>query len=147
MRRPLLVGAVGCGKTTLRQRLAGVAIKYDKTQSVEFFKDAVDTPGEFVEHHRFYSALSVTAAEADIILMLQSILDKRQIFAPGFATMFNRPAVGIITKVDLATDEQQIAKSAKYLRMAGAKKIILCSAIKDIGTVNIENVLDLKGGE
>ncbi|KRL56119.1 EutP/PduV family microcompartment system protein [Furfurilactobacillus rossiae] len=144
MKRPLLVGAVGCGKTTLHQRLTGALIKYDKTQSVEFFKDAIDTPGEFVEHHRFYSALSVTAADVDLILMLQSVLDRRQIFAPGFATMFNKPVVGIVTKVDLADSVTQIEASAKYLRSAGAKTVILSSAVKDIGTLNVEHVLEMK---
>ncbi|GKT02907.1 EutP/PduV family microcompartment system protein [Furfurilactobacillus entadae] len=143
MKRPLLVGAVGCGKTTLHQRLAGEALRYNKTQAVEFFDDAVDTPGEFVEHHRFYSALSVTAAESDVILMLQSVLDRRQIFAPGFATMFNKPAIGIITKVELATDQAQIDGSVEFLRSAGADRIILSSAVQDIGMMNVVHALDL----
>ena len=46
MKRAMLVGAIGCGKTTLTQRLKAQELKYNKTQAIEFSANIIDTPGE-----------------------------------------------------------------------------------------------------
>jgi ethanolamine utilization protein EutP len=53
MRSILLVGSVGVGKTTLKQRLRGEDLEYAKTQALEVHDGVIDTPGEFLES-RFY---------------------------------------------------------------------------------------------
>lgn len=127
MKKTLLVGAVGCGKTTFKQRLFGEKQVYDKTQAVEFYDSLIDTPGEFTEHRRLYSALNITAIQTDLIIMMQSVLDKRQIFSPGFSNMFLKPSIGVITKIDLAQDDD-LAYIENQLKLAGAEKIFRISA-------------------
>lgn len=142
MKKPIFVGAIGCGKTTLCQRLQGAALDYRKTQAVEFYQDMIDTPGEFVEHHQLYNALTVTAAEADVIVLLQSVSDRRQTFSPGFGSMFPKPKVGIVTKIDLVKDQKDIDWAATQLELAGAKKIFSISAEDDEG---IQAIVDYLG--
>ena len=43
MKRIILMGAIGCGKTTLCQALQGKELIYDKTQAVEFHTEMIDT--------------------------------------------------------------------------------------------------------
>ena len=88
MKKAFLVGAVGCGKTTFKQVMLNEKREYDKTQAIEFFDNLIDTPGEFTEHRRMYSALNVTANNSVVVVMMQSVRNRRQIFSPGFSQMF-----------------------------------------------------------
>lgn len=80
MKRIILMGAIGCGKTTLCQALQGKELIYDKIQAVEFHTEMIDTPGEFILHRQYYNALNVTAAEADVIGLVQSAVETQQVF-------------------------------------------------------------------
>ena len=138
MKRTMFIGAIACGKTTLIQRLKHQQIKYNKTQTIEFSSDIIDTPGEYIEHHNMMSTLRVTSMDADIILLLQSAVDKRLVFPAGFCSMFTKPTIGVITKIDLIKDPADIEYSKKLLLSAGVKKVIPISAVKNI---NIDKLL------
>ena len=101
MKRTMFIGAIACGKTTLTQRLEHQQIRYNKTQAVEFTSNIIDTPGEYMEHHNMMSTLRVTSMDADIVVLLQSAVDKRLVFPAGFCSMFSKPTIGVITKIDL----------------------------------------------
>ena len=47
MKKLMLFGRVGAGKTTLTQALRGEEIKYFKTQYVNYLDTVIDTPGEY----------------------------------------------------------------------------------------------------
>lgn len=113
MKKMMVMGSVGCGKTTLCQKLHGYDILYKKTQAVEYFQEMIDTPGEFVQHRQLYSALTVTAADASVIAILQSVTEKKQTFSPMFASIFAKPVIGIVTKVDLAESDKDIERAER----------------------------------
>ncbi len=71
MRKTILIGISGCGKTTLVQRLKGEELAYRKTQMVEHHLNFIDTPGEYLERRNMYRALIVTAADAEVIGLMQ----------------------------------------------------------------------------
>lgn len=126
MKKIMMVGKIGCGKTTLSQRLVNEKIEYQKTQSIQVIGDDImDTPGEYLEQKQFYSALMVTAAEADVILLLASAVDEQNPFPPRIRSMFGgKPVVGVITKTDLAEGWEQIADAGIFLELAGAEEIL-----------------------
>lgn len=126
MRKIMMIGKIGCGKTTLSQRLLGEEVSYKKTQALEVLgQDILDTPGEYLEQRQFYKALVVTAVEADVILLLASAIDEQTAFSPRMSTMFSdKPVVGVITKVDLAEDPEQTRSAELILEMAGADVIM-----------------------
>ena len=142
MKKLMLVGPIGCGKTTLTQRLTGVDLTYVKTQALEFHDSIIDTPGEFVQHRLMYNALLVTSSDADIIGFLLPATEKEQIYSPGFTSLFNKPVIGIITKIDLLAHEDDYIYAEEQLRMAGAHKIFRISAVENIGIDKLQTYLD-----
>ena len=84
----MLLGKIGCGKTTLTQRLNEQDVVYAKTQAVSYENNIIDTPGEYIENKFFFRALLVTAAEAEKIIFVQSADDEGNFFPPNFKSMF-----------------------------------------------------------
>lgn len=135
------MGKTGCGKTTLCQRLNELKVEYKKTQSIELYNNTIDTPGEYIENRGYYNALIVTAADADIIALVYDSTVDEGYFAPGFAGMFCKEGIGIITKVNLVEDKSQIDKAEERLNQAGVGKIFRVDTIDDIGIEELINYL------
>ncbi|MCO8288964.1 EutP/PduV family microcompartment system protein [Tetragenococcus halophilus] len=144
MKKIIFMGAIGCGKTTLCQALRGEEIKYDKTQAVSFYPEMIDTPGEFILHRSYYSALTVTAADAQVIGLVQSVSEQEQVFSPSFGAIFPKEIIGIITKNDLAKDQSAIDHVAAQLKAAGASKIFQVSIVKGQGIEELSEHLEGK---
>ena len=142
MKKIMFVGPVGVGKTTLTQRLKGLELTYYKTQAVEFHDTIIDTPGEFLQHRRYYNALNVTGADADVIGLLVAASNQMQTFPQGFSSLFNQEVIGIVTKIDMADKEEQIEKARRQLKAAGAKEIFEISATQNEGIDRLQAYLE-----
>ena len=129
-KRIILIGRSTAGKTTLCQRINNEELRYYKTQTVQVInQNMIDTPGEYLERRGSRGALVVTSADADIILMVQDAT----VFPPLFCSMFSgKPCVGIVTKADLASEEQ-IERAKQYLKDAGAGELYVTSAVTGDG--------------
>ena len=138
----MFVGPVGVGKTTLTQRLKGLELTYYKTQAVEFHDTIIDTPGEFLQHRRYYNALNVTGADADVIGLLVAASNQMQTFPQGFSSLFNQEVIGIVTKIDMADKEEQIEKARRQLKAAGAKEVFEISATENEGIDRLQAYLE-----
>ena len=136
MGRVIFMGKTGCGKTTLCQALNNLEIKYKKTQAIELYDNAIDTPGEYMENRGYYTALIVTAADADIIALVYDCI------APGFASMFCKEVIGIITKINLAKDKSEIEVAEERLNLAGVSKIFKVDTVDDVGIKELFNYLN-----
>jgi len=90
--------------------------------AVEYCGPFINTPGEFLENRRFYPALITTAAECDIVLMLQDATRGSSLFPPGFAIMFNRTVQGVVTNAD--ADTANAERAERFLRNAGVREIL-----------------------
>jgi len=133
MKDTILMGMSGCGKTTLIQALHGEALQYDKTQTVERHLQFIDTPGEYMERRYLYRALIVTAADAELIGLVQDVGREVSWIPPAFATTFAKPVFGIVTKIDLAQNEAEIAQAREALERAGADPVFEVSAVNGTG--------------
>ncbi len=132
MKKIMLVGTVGCGKTTLCQRINGLERSYKKTQAIEVINRTIDTPGEYFEHRSFLRSLMVTSVDVDLVLFLIDPTQNRYMYSPGQATAFPVPVAGVITKSDLAT-EQERSEARELLEIAGAAPIFCVSSLNDEG--------------
>lgn len=117
MLKVMLVGPVSVGKTSLINALQNTKTAVKKTQAICFVGDAIDTPGEYAQIPRFYSALLVTSLAADVVLILCDVAKPAATLPPNFARMFAKPVVGVITKIDLRPAGSD--KAEKCLRQAG----------------------------
>ena len=103
----------------------------------------IDTPGEYVERTYMRGALMVTASDADLIVLVQDATDNTTIFPPAYTSQYAKPAIGIVTKADLA-NEKQIEDAKAYLRLAGVQKIFVTSSVAGTG---FEELTELLGYE
>ena len=133
MKKIMYIGSIGSGKTTLCQRIWGEELTYNKTQAVEYYPQMIDTPGEFIQHRRYYNALQMMAADAEVIGLIASAIESEIIYSPNFAQNLMRPCIGIVTKIDLCEDEKQIEEAEDRLRVAGVEKIFRVSAVTGEG--------------
>ncbi|WP_213989537.1 EutP/PduV family microcompartment system protein [Sodalis sp. dw_96] len=129
MKRLLLLGPSRSGKTTLLQCLRGEPLVYRKTQSMVYLDDAIDSPGEYIENRHFYNALLSSAYEADVVGLVQNIDSENCYFSPMFATLFNKPVIGIITKSDILVTDKQREFIIYQLKQAGADPLFSVSAM------------------
>ena len=121
MKRTLLVGRHGVGKTTLKQALLGEEIRYEKTQYMLYGDWLIDSPGEYAEVHGLGAALAIYSYEADVVALLISADDDYSLFPPACASMINRDVIGIVTK----TTKKNSEKAENWLRLAGCERIFL----------------------
>lgn len=119
MKKTLLVGRHGVGKTTLKQALRGEEIRYVKTQYIDYGDWLIDSPGEYAEVHGLSAALAIYSYEADIVALLISADDDYSLFPPNITCMVNREVIGIVTKVDKTSPE----RAEGWLRLSGCEKI------------------------
>lgn len=141
-KRIILIGRSAAGKTTLCQRINNEELKYHKTQTVQVINQSmIDTPGEYLERRYFRGALMVTATDADIIVLVQDATENGSMFPPAYSSMFAKPAVGVVTKQDLATG-QQVAHAKQYLKAAGAGELFVVSSVTGEGVEALVKHLD-----
>lgn len=138
----MLIGHIGCGKTSLTQALNDEELQYKKTQAMEFNNLVIDTPGEYIENRNYYNAIIASSVEADVIALLQPCNSRTSIFPPGFGRIFTKPVIGIISKVDLCSEEEEIKINENYLREAGAERIFRISSTENIGVETLKEYLD-----
>jgi ethanolamine utilization protein EutP len=131
MKRLMLVGQTLSGKTTLLQKLRGLPLRYQKTQSLECEDVSIDTPGEYLENRCYNSALITTSYEADIIGLVHSATAIQQMFSPLFSSAFTKPVIGIVTKAD--DQEAKIQEAVNHLINAGANPIFITSSFNGEG--------------
>lgn len=139
IKKIMLIGQTGCGKTTLTQVLMGKKIKHRKTQALEYCQNILDTPGEYIENRMYYQALIVSSVDYDIVAFVQDSTNNRSVFPPEFASAFNKEVIGIITKIDCINSNRKRAK--RLLQIAGAKDIFCVSALKCDGIDDIRKLL------
>lgn len=135
MKRLLLIGRSGCGKTTLTQALRGEQIHYQKTQGMRFDDFLIDSPGEYAENHDLASALALYSYEADVVGLLIAADDDYSLFPPCITCMVNREVIGIVTKIDKADPH----RAERWLRLSGCKTVFFVDSKTGNG---IKSIID-----
>lgn len=133
MTKMMLIGKTSVGKTSLIQALYDGALCDKKTQAVEYYDNFLDLPGEYLENPRFYNVIVTLSHDVDLIALVQDVECDQTVFPPNFGTMFNKPVIGIITKIDLLIDSEKRDRVRSDLEQAGALKIYEVSNISCLG--------------
>jgi len=126
MKKLILMGRVGSGKTSLTQALSGQKVEYKKTQYIDYGSFIIDTPGEYAENHEFGAALALYSYEADVVGILLSATEQYSLFPPNITCLVNREVIGIITKID--HEDARIDLAQMWLELSGCEKIFKVSS-------------------
>lgn len=140
MKNIIFMGKTGSGKTTLCQKLDQLELKYKNSISGTY-NNAIDTPGEYMENRNLYNALITTSADAKIIAIVYDATQEENYIAPGFASMFCKDVIGIITKINKAT-ENEVNIAYERLSLAGASQIFKIDTVDDIGLEKLFKYLE-----
>ncbi|RQD77010.1 MAG: EutP/PduV family microcompartment system protein [Halanaerobium sp. MSAO_Bac5] len=141
MQKIILMGGTKAGKTTLLEVLDGKEFREidTRTQSLEFEDKAIDTPGEYIENRHYYTALISAAQDAKVIALVADATAEQYFLPPTFASIFSRPVIGIVTKID--SDEADVEYAKEILEMAGVSRIFLTSAVTREGLDELSDYL------
>ncbi|MCS7464600.1 EutP/PduV family microcompartment system protein [Paenibacillus doosanensis] len=140
MRKIMIIGAVGAGKSTLVKALFGESRPAVKTQSLVYRDWLIDTPGEYSENPLYYRSLMATSHQAAGILLVQDATRSRNYFPPGFAGGFPVKACGAVTKID--HPQADAGKAVALLRQALPEgTIVLTSAASGAGIEELKELL------
>ena len=77
-----------------------------------------------------------------MIGLVHSAVEKQQVFSPGFGSIFPKEIIGILTKIDLAQDSQQLDIVRQQLKSAGATRIFEISSVEKIGLQELVDYLE-----
>ena len=139
MKKIILIGRSGAGKTTLTQALKGEEIKYHKTQYVNYFECIIDTPGEYAQTQELGYALALYSYEADVVGLLLSATEPYSLYPPNITCMVNREVVGIVTQINEPKADPE--RAARWLRLSGCKKIFYVDSTVGTGVPDILSYL------
>lgn len=142
MKRIILIGRSGAGKTTLIEALRGEELLYRKTQYINYETDFMDTPGEYAEGKELGGALAVYSYEADVVGLVIEATDDYSIFPPACAPVANRPVIGIVTKCDAPDARPELAEMR--LRLSGCDPVFYTSSRERQGIDEILDYLKVK---
>lgn len=143
MRKILLVGRSGAGKTTLTQALKGKKVVYHKTQYINNYDVIIDTPGEYAENKVLARALILYSYEADIVGLLMSAIEDYSLYSPNIVSLGTREVIGIVTKID--KENARLDLATMWLELAGCKKIFYVSSVTGEGVAEILEYLRENG--
>ncbi|MBR2337884.1 MAG: ethanolamine utilization protein EutP [Clostridia bacterium] len=129
MKKLLLIGRSGAGKTSLKQALRGDTVHYQKTQGMVFEDFLIDSPGEYAENHDLGAALCLYSYEADVVALLIAADDDYSLFPPCITCMVNREVIGIVTKIDKADPR----RAERWLRLSGCQRVFAVNSLTGEG--------------
>ena len=94
-----------------------------------------------MENRGYYTALIVTAADADIIALVYDCTSEENYIAQVCKSLC-KEVIGIITKINLAKDKSEIEVAEERLNLAGVSKIFKVDTVDDVGIKELFNYLN-----
>ncbi|MDR1513441.1 MAG: EutP/PduV family microcompartment system protein, partial [Propionibacteriaceae bacterium] len=100
-----------------------------------------DTPGEYMQLWYFRNALWAASNDCDMVCLLHPAEVDATRTPPAFNTMFTKPVIGVVTKIDLV-DPPDVDRAAGFLDMAGCEQIYRVSSITGEGIEELRAALE-----
>jgi ethanolamine utilization protein EutP len=137
MKKVMMIGSVGSGKSTLTKRLLADSSPVTKTQALDYKEWIIDTPGEYSENPMFYRTLMATSLEARVLLVIQDATKAQQLLPPNFSQGFPLRPFGVITKID--HPDANIEKAEQLL-----SQVLPNQDIYKVSSITLEGIEELR---
>jgi ethanolamine utilization protein EutP len=135
----MIIGPVGSGKSTLLKTLQLIEGKVKKTESIQYTRLAIDTPGEMMQIPYLYNAFILNSTRASVILLMANAKRYTRM-PPKIALALKAPAFGVVSQIDGANADE-IYRAKATLETAGLKKIFCVSSFTGEGIEELRNFL------
>ena len=145
-KRVMVIGPTGCGKTTLVNALNEHEGPIRKTQNIIYKDKTMDVPGAYIENAWMYKHLIAAAQDASHVLILIDQQRCDDVYSPGFAKVFQCPVIGVITKSDLAPENEALAVQ-KLKRLGIAEPYFRVSVPSGTGIRELKEYIFTKESE
>ena len=126
MKRVMVVGQTGAGKTSLLKALGVWEGRVRKTEALAYGPQCIDTPGEFFDIPMFFHVLIQASVKAAVILFLMDPLRPKHV-VPNFSRALRAPVIGVVSKADAAAPEA-IETAVQGLRESGVSEVYVVSS-------------------
>lgn len=132
----IMIGGVGVGKTSLFNCLLYIDGEAEKTQALVYHNEkTVDTPGEYFDNPRLYSAIIHTMTEIDTILYVHQANSTERKLPHGLFQIYeSKKILGVISKTDLP--DAKISEVEELIRDYGIVGKIFKVSIYDQNSVD-----------
>lgn len=104
----MVIGPTNSGKTTLVNVLNDYYGPLRKTQDIIYGNNTIDVPGSYIENTWMYKHIIASAQDASHVLILVNQSRCISVYSPGFAKVFRCPVIGVITKIDLKAENEEL---------------------------------------
>lgn len=82
----------------------------------------------------------MTSQDASLLLFVLNATAKEQVYSPNYAQSFNKPVIGVLTHIDMASEEE-LKRSRKQLELAGVEEIFEVSSVTGDGLAELREYL------
>lgn len=104
----MVIGPKGCGKTSLVNFLNDYDGPLRRTQDTIYGKNTIDVPSAYIENAWMYKHMIALAQDAWCMLLMLDQSRCAEVYSHGFAKAFNVPVIGVINKIDLAPENEEV---------------------------------------
>lgn len=107
-KRIMVIGPRGCGKTSLVNFLNEYDGPLRRTQDTIYGKNTIDVPSAYIENAWMYKHMIALAQDAWCMLLMLDQSRCAEVYSHGFAKAFQIPVIGVISKTDLAPENEEV---------------------------------------
>lgn len=142
-KRIMIVGSRKSGKSSIANCINDVNRPLNSTQDVIYGAYTMDTPSAYLEVPYNYKFLVALGQEANVLLCVIDATEDAKVYPPCFVDSFNAVHVGVITKVDQATEEQ-LEYAKRVVKEIGVEEKVILAKHNESGDYDDHTVKALQ---
>lgn len=141
MKKVILMGKKGSGKSTLRKKVENLDINFVITKSIELEDEFEHSYEGNLNNEYSHNILNKLESDIEIIALLYDPTQSECLITPGLANKFSAEVIGIITKIKKCESSINIQIGRERLEIAGVSRIFEIDTKEEIGLDELFNYI------